>query len=133
MSGALKFLGFGTNAQAGLAPFQGVQVQTSAATQVINIVYGQTRISTNLIWYGDFSTHNGGGGKGGSSGKGGTTTFSASVMMGLCEGPIETVIAAWVNSSYETIAKIGMTAFNGTATQAPWSYMTANHAAQARS
>lgn len=51
----------------------GLQIQSSVAGKVMPVVYGTTRVSGNLVWYGDFQSHahqsgGGGGGKGGPSG-----------------------------------------------------------------
>ena len=131
MSGAMRWLGFG-GSPGGVAPFQGVQVQTSVSTVGIPIVYGQTRLPPNLIWYGNFQQTSSGGGKGGGGGKGSGGSYSASVAMGICEGPVETIIGVWINGSYQSVATAGLTVFTGTATQAPWSYLTTNYPSQAR-
>ena len=70
-----------------------LQFQTSQHGGVIQLVYGTTRVSPNLIDYDDFkatpSGRQGGAGKGG-GGKGGGQQYkySSSVIMGLCQGPI---------------------------------------------
>ena len=71
-----------------------LQFQTSQHGGVIPLVYGTTRVSPNLIAYDDFqatpSSRQGGAGKGGGGGKGGGRQYkySASVIMGVCQGPI---------------------------------------------
>ncbi len=71
-----------------------LQFQTSQHGGGIPLVYGTTRVSPNLVDYDDFkatpSARQGGAGKGGGGGKGGGQQYkySASVIMGLCQGPI---------------------------------------------
>ena len=70
-----------------------LQFQTSQHGGVIPLVYGTTRVTPNLIDYDDFKAtpaHQGSAGKGGGGGKGGGQQYkySASVIMGLCQGPI---------------------------------------------
>lgn len=80
-----------------------VNIQQSSYGLTIPIVWGRTRITGNLIWYGDFvaiphTTVTQSGGKGGAGGiRQSTTTYdyTAAVMMALCEGPISGVRSAW--------------------------------------
>ena len=76
-----------------------MRVQTSAYGMALPLVYGRTRLAGNLIWYGDFKAikhKEKSGGKGGGGGVEQTTyTYEAAVMMGLCEGPINSVKAVW--------------------------------------
>jgi len=70
-----------------------LQFQTSQSGGAIPLVYGTTRVSPNLIDYDDFKavpSNRQGAGKGGGGGKGGGQQYkcSASVIMGLCQGPI---------------------------------------------
>ena len=124
----------------------GLNIQTSTYAKVIPLVYGTTRIAPNLIWYGDFvaTPHNsgsgGGGGKGGvvgggggKGGGGGTTTYTytASVALGLCEGPIAGVGTVWASRTETSLAALGLGIFNGAYGQAPWSYLSSIHPDQA--
>ena len=77
---------------------EAMSLQSSAYGVTIPLLYGLNRIPGNLVWYGGFkATAN----TKGSSGKGGTKTqtttfsYSASVMMGLCEGQITGISRAW--------------------------------------
>jgi len=118
----------------------GLQIQTSAYGKVIPIVYGTTRLAPNLIWYGDFAaiahqssppSSGKGGVAGGSGGKGGggatTYTYTAAVMLGLCEGPIQGLGQAWASKEVTTPAALGLSVFTGAAAQAPWGYLSTNH------
>jgi hypothetical protein len=81
--------------QAAVTPdYTGLQIQTAVNALPVPIVWGESKIAPNVIWYNNFQTiveQSGGGGKGGifSSG-GGTTgyTYTASVILALCEGPV---------------------------------------------
>lgn len=129
--------GRGAPNMSGIGPFQGIQVQTSVATVPVPIVYGQQRLSPNLIWYGNFQAHAGSGsGKGGAAGGGGKgapsqTSYSADVIMGLCEGPIDNIAGVWVNKFEYQQSVTGLLLFKGSNPQTPWAYMTTNYPADA--
>ena len=121
-------------------------IQTSVYGKVIPLVYGTTRMAPNLIWYGDFvatphnSGNSGGGGKGGvvgggggKGGGGGTTTFTytASVALGVCEGPIDGIGTVWATKTETSLAALGLSLFTGAYGQAPWSYLSSVHPDQA--
>lgn len=75
-----------------------MRVQTSAYGLPLALAYGRTRITGNLMWYGDFkaTAHTQeSGGKGGGGVSQTTYTYQAAVAMGLCEGPISEVRAVW--------------------------------------
>lgn len=122
---------FGSRAPKTKPQYSGLQVQTSASTLPVPICYGQNRMAPNLIWYGDFKANK----QKQKTGKGGnqtsvTYTYSASVILGLCEGEIEEVSRAYIDQgdTDETgIADLGFTAFLGTDPQAPWGYLTSSH------
>jgi len=114
----------------------GVNIQTSCYGKVIPVVVGTAKVAPNLIWYGAFqataqtsSSSSGGGGKGGGGGGSSSTTsytYSASFALCLCEGPIQGVGNIWVaNSATATdAAALGMSVFEGSYPQTPWSYLT---------
>lgn len=75
-----------------------MRVQTSAYGMVVPLAYGRTRITGNLIEYVDFRAiahTETSGGKGGGGIEQTSYTYDAAVAMGLCEGPIIDVRAAW--------------------------------------
>jgi Putative phage tail protein len=93
-------LGSGSNAKQATAAGS-LQFQTSQVGGVIPLVYGATRVACNLLDYQDFTATpaggkggkgNGqshGGGKGGADAKGnGQYTYTASVILGICQGPL---------------------------------------------
>ncbi len=113
-------------------PASKLRIQTSLQGVIRPIVWGQTRISGNLIDYQDFHVHEPSGGKGGVtgvSGKGANagTTYSVTVAIGLCEGPITNVTGMWENKNFGTLSQFHFTLFNGSYTQGPWGYMTTAH------
>lgn len=134
----MGFLLGGAQAQGKTRPqFTGLQVQTSAFGVTITILFGQARIAPNLIWYGDFKAikHQAGGkggvmGAAGKSGGGVTYTYQTAIAMGLCEGPVTAIGRVWQSKAITTLAKLGLALFQGTAAQAPWGYLTTNHAGQ---
>src|SRR5258708_4936945 len=88
--GAEVFGGSSTQAQQQTAA-SGVNIQSSCWGGVVPVIYGQTRLTGNLIWYGDFQaiavqSSSGNGGKGGDSGHGSTTyDYKASFIFALGE------------------------------------------------
>lgn len=132
--------------QASVAPrFTGVRIQTSVYGLPIALVYGQTRVPGNLIWYGDFvaiphvtTTPSGGGGGGGGKGGGGggsstTTTsytYQTALAIGLCVGPIGSVLQIWNGKALGTMGGLGFTFFPGPTPQTPWGFLTTNHPGQ---
>src|SRR6266446_6319775 len=114
-----------------------LQFQTSQHGGVIPLVYGTTRVSPNLIEYNDFqatpSSRQGGAGKGGGGGKGGGQQYkySASVIMGLCQGPIAGVGTVWWDKNVGLLASLPAALYIGSDGQAPDAYWQTNHAEKA--
>ena len=138
MSGALRSL-YGGSSQAATTPdYTGLQIQTAVNTLPIPICWGMSKLAPNVIWYNDFQTHVSGGGK--SGGKGGlfssgsssvTYTYSAAVILALCEGPIAGINQVWKNQSEYTLGSLGLSLFGGTTPQSPWSYVSSSYPSQA--
>ena len=109
----------------------GIQIQTSAYGMVVPLVYGRTRVAVNLIWYGDFkpvphtTTQNAGKG-GGTTMVNTTYTYTAAIMMALCEGPI-TKVEKWWRDKDEFTAPEPWTVGLGAPAQSPWGYLTTYH------
>jgi hypothetical protein len=114
-----------------------LRIQSSSQGLPIPIVYGQTRISSNLLWYGDFTaiphteTQRTGKGGGGTTVSNTTYTYTTGVIFGLCEGPINGVAQLWSGKDVTTTGKLGLSVFDGTYPQTPWTYLTTNHPTQA--
>ena len=67
-------------------------------------------------------------------GGGSTTTgytYSASVIMALCEGPIAGINQIWKGQSVYTLAELGLSLFTGTTPQSAWSYVASAYPSQA--
>jgi len=113
-----------------------LQFQTSQHGGVIQLVYGTTRVSPNLIDYDDFkatpSGRQGGAGKGG-GGKGGGQQYkySSSVIMGLCQGPIVGIATVWWDKNVGTLSSLPASVYLGTDGQAPDPYWETNHSTKA--
>jgi len=110
--------------------YTGLSLQTSSMSLAVPYMDGLSRGSPNLIYYSDYEVHKhtSKGGKGGATGKQTSYTYSATIILALCEGPIGTVTKTWVDNGYIS----GFTAkhfelFNGSVPQAPWSYLVSNH------
>ena len=112
--------------------YTSLEIQTSASTLPIPIVYGQSKLAANVLWFANFHAGPGSGGKG-SGGKGGLTggsssasyTYYADLIMGLCEGPINSVGWVYKNQSIYLPSQLGLGNYNGTTPQATWPYLEA--------
>ncbi len=127
---------FGGGSSQTMTPdYTGLQIQTAVNTLPIPIVWGTSRLAPNVIWYNNFQTQDSGGkngGKGGLFGGGaGTYTYSAAVIMALCEGPIAGLNQIWKNQSVYTLSGLGLSLFTGTMPQSTWSYLATAYPAQA--
>lgn len=120
---------------------QSVAINSSNYGAPLTIVYGTGRASTNCLWYNNFKAHaQQQAGKGGSSG-GSSYTYTAAVMLALCEGPILGVGNIYKDrGTVETTTSGGKTPLQqetltlslGTTSQSPWSYVTGAYPNQAR-
>ena len=115
-----------------------MRVQTSAFGAAIPIIYGTTRTSVNLIWYGDFiatphttPTQSGGKGGGGGGYSNTTYTYAAAVAMAFGEGVISAVTNVWKDKEKTALSTLGLSLFTGTHLQAAWSHLTTNHPGKA--
>ena len=123
----------GRTASNAITRYSGLQVQTSSLGVNINVGWGTFRCGTNLVDYLDFKSkaQKAAGGKGGSVTTG--YSYSATVILAICEGPIDGVSTVYVDSKVYTngsttaLAQAGLTLSTGAIGQAVWSYLTTNH------
>jgi hypothetical protein len=131
---------FGSGSSEATTPdYTGLQIQTAVNTLPIPIAWGMSRLAPNVVWYNNFQTIPGSGGGKGSGGKGGlfsggssvSYTYSAAVMLALCEGPVAGINQVWKNQSEYTLSSLGLTLFTGTTPQSDWSYIASAYPLQA--
>ena len=133
---------FGGGSQPTTTPdYTGLQIQTAVNTLPIPIVWGESRLAPNIVWYNNFQTYESSGGGKGSGGKGGlfsgggggsvSYTYSAAIIMALCEGPIAGINQVWKNQSVYTLSELGLSLFAGTTPQSEWSYIATAYPSQA--
>ena len=110
---------------------EALQLQSSAQGVTIPVVHGTTRIAGNLVDYQNFqaiahTTTQSSGGKGGAPKMSNTTyTYTVSLVMALCEGPVSSVSKIWRGKqTYASPAAIGGTLLAGALGQAIWSPLT---------
>ena len=132
-------VGGGSNAKQKTA-IGSLQFQTSQKGGVIPLVYGTTRLSPNLIDYDDFMAtpaSSGVKGKGGGGGKSGTQQYkySASVILGVCQGPVAAFGTVWWNKNTGSLSGLpGVSTINfGGDGQAADPFWVTNHPAKALS
>jgi hypothetical protein len=134
-------LGAGSNAKQATA-LGSMQFQTSQVGGTIPLVYGATRVAVNLIDYQDFTAipvtpkeqkGKGGKGKGGADAKNqGKYTYTASVIVGICQGPVGFGLVWWDKNICPLSGLPGISSINsGADGQAPDPYWEANHPANA--
>jgi hypothetical protein len=125
---------FHAKSSAGVKPdYTGLQLQTSVNTLPVPIVWGEAKIAPNVIWYGNFQTQEGssGGGKGFLHTSQNDTTYSADLILALCEGPITGINQIWKDQSIYTLSSLGFSLFAGATPQTVWGYLAAANSAQA--
>ncbi|MCX7067341.1 MAG: phage tail protein [Methylococcales bacterium] len=109
-----------------------MKIQSQGYGNVIPLVYGRARVSPTLCFYSNFAAHPvvetiKTSGKGGKKKKPTNTTWSytAGIMLGLAATQIAGTGQCWVDKKkYASVALAGLTVFVGTASQAPWGYLT---------
>ena len=127
----------GAKQQATPPDYTGLQIQTAVNALPIPILWGESKLAPNVVWYNNFQSipqqSGGGGGKGGLFSTATTTGYSytASIIMALCEGPIAAINQIWRGQSVYTLAGLGLSLFTGTTPQAAWGYLVTAYPAQA--
>jgi hypothetical protein len=123
----------GRSASNAITRYAGIQVQTSSLGLNVPVGWGTFRCKCNLVDYLDFKSK----ADKAAAGKGGSTTtgysYSATVILALCEGPIDGVSTVYVDGKvYTNAAKTALVQANlnlntGAIGQSAWSYLTSNH------
>jgi hypothetical protein len=129
--GGFRSLFGGRSAKTVTPDYTGLQIQTAVNALPIPIIWGATKLAPNLVWYRNFTAlaqSSGSGGKGGSGG-GNVTGYSytADIIMALCEGPIQSINQIWRGQSDYTLADLGLSLFLGSTPQAVWSYLAVTY------
>jgi hypothetical protein len=116
--------------------YTALQLQTSTSILPIPIVWGQNKIAVNVLWYANFQAVAGGSGKGiggkggllgGGAAAGADYTYTADIILGLCEGPINGIGLIWKDLSIYAPLELGLGTEYGTTPQAVWSYLAENY------
>ena len=121
-----------------------MNVSTSAYGLGVPVGWGTFRVSTNLLWYADFTalpdtSSPSGGGKGGAPSQK-NYTYTASLILCLGFGPIDSDInQLWLDkgnyqdipAGQSSLQQAGFSLATGTLGQATWGYLTTAHPTQA--
>jgi hypothetical protein len=113
--------------------YAGLQVQISSLGVNIPIGWGTFRCKCNLVDYLDFRSvpHKAAGGKGGGAPTG--YSYYASLVMAICEGPIDAITLVYAgstiykNGAKSALAQINLSLSTGAIGQPVWSYLTSHH------
>jgi hypothetical protein len=126
------------NQQTQVTKYSGLQIQTTSSALPVPIIYGCNLVAPNVIWYQNFQAHSQksggkGGGKGGGGSKNATSySYSADIIMGVCEGPVSAIPRVWQGSpTPTTLAALNLNLVAGASPQAVWSYLATKYPAQA--
>lgn len=123
-----------------------MRIQQSAYGLCQPLVYGKTRVAANMFWYGDFTatphtTVQKSGGKGGTKTSNTTFSYSAFLMLGLCENQIKKIGLIWVDKeqyvpkqegsiTLDPINQLKFELFDGN-NNPPWGWLVSKHPEQA--
>lgn len=119
-------------------PLAGFNVQSSVYGKPVPLLYGRNRLAGNLIDYDDFkaiphttsSSSSGGKGGGGVTSTNTSYTYQTSFLLGLCEGPVQSINAFWLDKEYHANANV-FTKFLGSYSQTAWATWTSKHPTKA--
>ena len=129
--------GFGSPQGPTNAPinYTGLNVGSAQWNAPVPIFWGMRRCSFNAIDFVNFTAKPvSGKGKGGGGKSDQQQTYSATVLLAMCEGVVDSIQNIWTNGSTTTtttLAAFNATFFNGAVDQAPWSYMTTKYPGRA--
>ena len=119
--------------------YTGLQLNTSVGTLPIPILWGQQKMTGNLIWYNGFTAYqkDAGGGKGGGKshafGGGGQkeTDYRADIILALCEGPVYNIGFTWKDQGLFAAWYLNLFLTGGDQNQQPWVWTELWYPAQA--
>ncbi|MGM9583834.1 MAG: phage tail protein, partial [Phascolarctobacterium sp.] len=130
----------GTNTTTRAEKISSFTVATAEYGESVPEILGTTRISGNVIDYGDFTANEHRETQ--RSGKGGgsktttiTYTYTVAIIFALCEGAIAGINRVWIDKDiyYYPNDAIQLKLFDGSENQAPWSYNLSKHPEKALS
>jgi len=109
--------------------YTGLQVQTSTNSLAVPILMGTNTLAPNIIWYDNFTTITTKESQGGKGGSVETTSYSytADVILGVCEGVVSSIPRTWADRTETTLSEEGLTLFSGENPQDPWPYLVTNY------
>jgi hypothetical protein len=136
---AFLFGGAGDKVAAQQTPaIANIQIQTASYGLPIPIVYGTQRVPGNVIWHGDFTAtphdEKREAGKGGAEVQEKTYTYTASIMLAVCEGPITEFYRVWVDKNIGSFpGDQGFEVYDvgPRSNTTPWTFLTTNHPTKA--
>jgi hypothetical protein len=102
-----------------------IQVSTSMYGKPKPLVYGCTLLASNMIDYAGFTAHTqkSGGGKGGGGGSTTSYTYTADLILALCEGGASGIVGVnrvWRDKDCYTLSYYGLSLMKGSRPQSPW-------------
>lgn len=117
-----------------------LMVQSSSYGKTVPLIYGNARIAGNIIWsrpiqeHVTTSTQSSGGGKGGGGGGSVTTTtttysYTVSLAVAICAGPITEVVRVWADAKQLDLTQGSYSLYLGTENQLPDTFMASFHPA----
>lgn len=110
-----------------------LRLQTSCYGKPVPWLFGQSRVSPNIIQYEDFTaiahtSSQSAGGKGGGPTMSNTTyTYTVAMIMALCSGPISGIGRIWKEKSISNAENLKLDVYIGDNTQQPHPYFVGAH------
>jgi hypothetical protein len=111
--------------------YTGLQIQSAINVLPIPIGWGEFKVAPNVLWYNGFQIKNATGKGAGLFSAGDQYDYFASLILGLCEGPIQSINRIWKDQAIYTILDLEFTLFDGAVPQTAWSFVTETYPAQA--
>ena len=115
----------------------GIQLQTSSYGGVLTLAYGTTRIAGNLVDYDDFTpiphttTQQVGKGGGGSTMSQTSYTYTAGIILVICQGPVTSINQVWRDKDLGSLSGYGFTFYAGATPGTVWPTWSSKHPTKA--